>query len=378
MPNTPDRPKTPDGRTDKLPGFWSYAWSRIQRGEWSWKDGLGTLREDYQALVQKRQAVQSLYENYETIIDAGREGLDYYILLITSCLIAMFGLFQNSAAVIIGAMIVAPLMGPIMGLSAAVLWGRMGDLGTVLWTLLKSSLIVLAITSGVAWLLPDVAFNDQLVARTSPGLFDIGVAVASGLVGAYGSINRRVSATLSGVAIAVALMPPLCTVGIALGRGLFAFAWGAFLLFSINILGISLASLFVFWVFGLHPLPQEEKDGQKKLVRRALSQVAVSLVALALIVVPMVGLSQRAIGREDRRQRAERLVRTAFPAHQLGELSWVDERETRMRLLVFGEPPRETLSRLREELAGLEPEGVSLSVYALPEWTPPPESGAAP
>lgn len=371
-------PKTPDRQTEKLPGFWSFAWNRVQRGEWNWKNGLGALREEYQAFVQKRQAVQSIYENYETIIDAGREGLDYYILLVSSCLIAMFGLFQNSAAVIIGAMIVAPLMGPIMGLSAAVLWGRMKDLGTVLWTLLKSSLIVLAITVGVSWLLPEVSFNDQLLARTSPGLFDIGVAVASGLVGAYGSINKRVSATLSGVAIAVALMPPLCTVGIALGRGLFAFAWGAFLLFGINILGISLASLFVFWIFGLHPLPQEEKDGQKKLVRRALGQVAVSLVALALIVVPMVGLSQRAIGREDRRQRAERLVRHAIPAHQLGELSWLDERETRLRVLVFGQPPHEALLRLRHELEDLDPEGVSLSVYSLPEWQPPADAVQVP
>lgn len=364
----PDSVKPTPPQPPRTSNFWTYAWKKVRQGGWrSLQKGLGGLRDEYLAYIEQESQTQSAYVHYETIVSASRDDLDYYIMLISSCLIATFGLLQNSPAVIIGAMIVAPLMGPISGFSAAVLWGRLSDITQSLFTLLKSMIIVLGITVSLSWLLPRVDFLDQLLARTSAGLFDIGVALASGFVGAYGAINKKVSASLSGVAIAVALMPPLCTVGIALGRGLWQYAGGAFLMFGINILGISLAALFVFWIFGLHPVPKQEKEGQVQLVRRALGQIVISLIALVAIAVPMVTLSNEALTRDQRRTQAEAVVRNLLPPADLGEMTWVTEKPVRVRILVYGPISEETLNRMDQELKALYPEGIELKVFSVGE-----------
>ncbi len=363
----------------KPSNFWSFTWQKFRKGDWnSLKKGLGGLRDEYQAYLQESTTVQSVYENYDTLVGAARDNLDYYILLITSCLIASFGLLQNSAAVIIGAMIVAPLMGPITAFSASVLWGRWQDIGMALLTLLKSSIVVLAITVTLSVLLPEVVFNEQLLARTSPGLFDIGVALASGLVGAYGAINRKVSGSLSGVAIAVALMPPLSTVGLALGRGLWAYAGAAAVLFAINILGISLAALFVFWIFGLHPVTKDEGTGKVQLVRRAVGQIVISLLALAAIAVPMVSFSRQALEKDQLKIQVEQRVRALIPEAALGDLTWISESPPRVRLLVYGAVDLQTLDQLERELSRLHPEGIEVKLYSVGEVSRPMPAPPAP
>ncbi|MFM6403136.1 MAG: DUF389 domain-containing protein, partial [Microcystis sp.] len=143
----------------------------------------------------------------------------YLALIVSSCAIATFGLVANSAAVIIGAMIIAPLMLPIRSLAFGGLIGS--------WRLIrKSALAILVgtiIALAIAWLLGLLIgiseFGSEIQARSQPNLLDLGVAITAGAISGYAKIEPKISGTLAGTAIAVALMPPVCTIGLGLSQG---------------------------------------------------------------------------------------------------------------------------------------------------------------
>ncbi len=206
--------------------------------------------------------------------------------MILSCIIATVGLYLNSAAVIIGAMIVAPLMGPIFGFSAGMLWGS----GRVIWesvtTLFKGTILVLIITSGMTYFIPGIVITEEMLGRVSPSIFDVLIALCCGFIGAYAYVNKRVSAAIPGVAISVALMPPLCMIGIGLGLLNWDMAKGAALLFCVNLVGISLAALIIFYFVRLHPKADDEEEF-KKAKRRAAGHILISFIVFVIISVPL-------------------------------------------------------------------------------------------
>jgi uncharacterized hydrophobic protein (TIGR00271 family) len=190
---------------------------------------------------------------------ASSPGLDFFLMIILSCCIATFGLLTNSAAVIIGAMLVAPLMSPLLGISLASVAGRQRMFRRSVIALVEGiaiSVILSAILSFLAQLLPFsilVELPSEVLSRTQPTPFDIGVAIAGGAAAAYALAQPRLSAALPGVAIATALMPPVCTVGIGLSVGNFNVALGASLLFITNLVAISFAGILVFAALGFRP-----------------------------------------------------------------------------------------------------------------------------
>lgn len=234
----------------------------------------------YQTIRKKEEGDLSTHKALSAGATPTRE---YYILTILSTVIATAGLIMGSTAVVIGAMIVAPLMTPILALSLGVVWGDLRLMRNSLVSIMYGSFLAVLISAFMAFLLPEVAYTDEILARARPGLYDIVVGVASGLVGAYGFANKKVSSSLVGIAIAVALLPPLCTVGIGLGFLDVQVAAGALILFIINLATISLAGALVFWILQIHPF-DADKDEVK---RRALSQIAVSLILLLLISLPL-------------------------------------------------------------------------------------------
>ena len=181
-----------------------------------------------------------------------------FLLLITlSAAIATLGLLQSSAAVVIGAMLVSPLLGPIMGIGFG--------LATLESNLIKRSLVTMAAGMAVAifvavliiWLSPIRDVTPEVRARTQPTLLDLGVAVVGGIAGVY-AIMRKLSGVMVGVAIATALVPPLSTIGFGLATGRFDFAVGAALLFLTNTLAIAFAATIIarFNRFGPSLTPQ--------------------------------------------------------------------------------------------------------------------------
>lgn len=241
-----------------------------------WKD----KRELYRTIREKEKQDQNVYQ---TLYNGASPTIEYYILTVLSCLIATAGLIQSSTAAIIGAMVVAPLMTPILAFSLGVIWGDISLIRTSVFSLFKGIIISLTISSGLAFVIPMEGYSPEIMARTSPSIFDIVVAFASGLVGAYGNANKRISNTLVGIAIAVALMPPLCTIGIGIGTLNKTVASGAALLFLINLVSISLAGAIVYWAMHIHPNTVDEGIVRK----RAIYQILISLFILTAISIPI-------------------------------------------------------------------------------------------
>ncbi|WP_397321242.1 DUF389 domain-containing protein [Nostoc sp. UCD120] len=174
----------------------------------------------------------------------------YIILIISSCAIATLGLLSNSAAVIIGAMIIAPLMLPIRGLAFGALQAditlfRKGVVAVVVGTLLA-----IAIAWTLGWLVGLPSYGSEVLARSRPTLLDLGIAVAAGGISGYAKIETKISGSLAGTAIAVALMPPVCVIGLGLAQGNWSLSFGATLLYLTNLLGIALSCMVTFVVAG--------------------------------------------------------------------------------------------------------------------------------
>lgn len=178
--------------------------------------------------------------------------LNYWLELLFAAGIATLGLVLNSPAVVIGAMLVSPLMGPILAMGLAYAAGDLflGVRSAI--NILSSIVVAVVFSAALVWLLPFQAPTQEILNRTQPNLLDLGVALFSGLAGsmtlARGGTGGGVTA-LPGVAIAVALMPPLCTVGFGLGSGfIWAIMRGAGLLFLTNLVAIVFAAFLVFFL----------------------------------------------------------------------------------------------------------------------------------
>lgn len=217
----------------------------------------------------------------------------FAILIVLSTMIAAFGLIANSAAVVIGAMLVAPLMTPMLALAASLTYAQMqrfvGSLTMIiLGTLgaIGTGWIVARIAGGA---LTSTSLSPELLARTAPSLLDLGIAVAAGLAGGYVLTHKGAGASLPGVAIAVALVPPLATVGIALELGATESALGALLLYTTNLIAIVLSASIVMLISGFVP------DYVRQIARGHLGLRLLPWgLALAAIAVPL-GLHTRAV-----------------------------------------------------------------------------------
>lgn len=185
--------------------------------------------------------------------DMSSPNLDYLVLIFIAALLASLGLLLNSAAVIIGAMLVAPLMQPIVSFSVGVATGRLILIERSILSLILGVLLAGVVSICLGVIIPLNHPTTEMLGRGSPSLLDAGVAFASGLIGGYATARKNIPAALAGVAIAAALMPPLCTVGLGLAFGEPDLALGAFLLFITNIAYISLAALLVFFWLGMRP-----------------------------------------------------------------------------------------------------------------------------
>jgi uncharacterized hydrophobic protein (TIGR00271 family) len=217
--------------------------------------------------------------------DTAKRLVRFFCLLVLASAIATFGLLGDSVAAVIGAMIVAPLMLPIMGLAFGV---SIGDRGAIIRSLLVGIAgIAAAIVVGFLLTLPmarllHVEGIGQVMLRTSPRLMDLLAALATGLAGAFAISRRDVSDTLPGVAIAISLVPPLANVGILLATGHPSLALGSLLLFVTNYFAILLTGALVF---GLMGFPAATLSGKPSTARRRT--IAIALAALTLIAVPL-------------------------------------------------------------------------------------------
>jgi uncharacterized hydrophobic protein (TIGR00271 family) len=267
----------------------------------------------------------------------------YVVLLFLAAVIATFGVLADSTATVIGAMIIAPLMRPIMATAAGLVMGDMKRAGT------SFLIVVLSVAGviGVAWLLTLINFtavvsietNSQITGRVSPSLLDLFAALAAGAAGAFAMSREDVADSLPGVAISISLVPPICVVGVALAQGEWIAAWGAMLLFSTNFLSILLAGGGVLAALGLSAAATKQLHVDRR--RRGFFFVVLGVL---LITVPLGATSFRVFG----------------------EINQVDADGNQVTLIIHGSGDRPALSELGTQLGASLDRSVEMKLIVVP------------
>lgn len=218
-------------------------------------------------------------EEFEDLFKVLRENAmtksPYVIMMILSTLIATFGLFGNSSPVIIGAMILAPIIAPIVSFSMGMVRYDTQMLKTGFITILIGTGVSLLFAAGVSLIIPLKVLTSEIDARLSPTLLDMGIAVASGVAAAYAHAEEGIAKSLAGVAIAVALVPPLAVAGIGIGWLDWDVFSGAFLLYLTNMAGIIMFAGITFLLLGFAPF------------KRARMGLVYTFIIIAMILIPL-------------------------------------------------------------------------------------------
>ncbi|MFW2380427.1 MAG: TIGR00341 family protein [Acidimicrobiales bacterium] len=239
------------------------------------------LRIDPLGTVERKRIVEGLFHEGDRRTPFLHR---FYALMTLSVLIAVLGLLADSTAVVIGAMLVAPLMAPVLGVAAALVMDWNERALRSLWTTVTGAVLAVALAAAVSWILPGdpQPLPNELLARTSPRLVDLGVALVAGSAGAYSHVRKQAGDAIVGVAVAVALVPPLAVIGITLQLGEWQMVAGSFLLFLANVIGIITAGALTFILFGL--VPNGRLFETRQPIARRLRQ---TVIATVLVVAPL-------------------------------------------------------------------------------------------
>ena len=241
--------------------------------------------------------------------------IDFFVLILLSSIIASLGLLQNSGAVIIGAMLVAPLMSPILSMGMGMAVSESATVRLGFESTLKGMATAIVVGAVVVIISPIDAPTNEILARTSPNVLDLMIALASGAAAGYAVSRKEVAAALPGVAIAAALVPPLCVVGYGLGVSQLDIATGALLLFLTNLTAIVFAAAMTFLFLGFHP-PRFERG-------QMLHSMRSTIVSLLVIVAVLVAATWTTV----RQDKASVRVEETFAELLVGQSAQVVEVE---------------------------------------------------
>lgn len=205
----------------------------------------------------------------------------YFVMNILSAIIASYGLVTNSAAVVIGAMLVAMMLGPITGVALAIIDHRMPLLRKSLITVFLGISLVVLVGFIVGWLHKDQPLTVEILSRTQPTSMDLMIALAGGTAGAYAMVSPHLSVAVVGVAVATALVPPLAASGILFANGEMQMGLGALLLALTNIIAIQFTNALVLWLLGFRRLVDD--DYKSSTYWTFLRRNAVTLLLLGVL-----------------------------------------------------------------------------------------------
>ena len=238
------------------------------------------LSPDEESVAAERISREELYAN---VLSVSKPTKIYFLMVILSSLVASIGVLNNNVAVIIGAMVIAPLLGPNMGLSLATVL-KDGNLARISIKSIIAGVGISIIISVIIGVL--VTFDPSIPAialRTDVALAGIFLAFASGIAGSI-AFTTDVSSALIGVMVAVALLPPLSVFGLLLGSGHYYLATGAFLLFLVNLVCINLSGLITFYVQRIKPLKTWDAFKAYKITYLAMGIWAFILIILLVLI----------------------------------------------------------------------------------------------
>jgi len=293
-------------------------------------------------LEEDKASEDEIIENVKKGIEF--KGMNLWVLIF-AIFIASIGLNVNSTAVIIGAMLISPLMGPIMGIGLGI---GINDFELIKKSFknLGISVLISVLTSTIYFLITPLSdAQSELLARTTPTIWDVFIALFGGLAGIVAATRKSISNVIPGVAIATALMPPLCTAGFGLATGNFYFFFGAFYLFFINSVFISLATYIIVRFMKFQK--KEFLDPQREL------RVKRSIVAVVLItVIPSIILAYNIVNRTFIEKNVQQFITNelSFPNTQiLSKKINFDSNRVQIEVFLLGTPVEANLIEVAKQ-----------------------------
>lgn len=293
----------------------------------------------------------------------------FWIQISLSSLIATFGLLQNSVAVIIGAMLIAPLLRPIQGVSFGLTTGQSSNFWKAGKLLIKSVILSVLVAYIFTLIVPLRSETTEILSRTSPNLLDFFIAIASGILALLALSYEKLSNSLAGVAMAAALMPPLSVIGIELALENFAQAGGSFFLFLTNLFAILVVGLFIFLFYGFYP---HQATSQWKTFKNAF----ILLIIIALMSVPLFSSLVQIAERISIQQQAEVVLKDSLERYltnpKLDRLELVSFSETQatfsttIKIAETEQVFAETRENIRQELGKALAKEITLELEIVP------------
>lgn len=300
-----------------------------------------------------------------TLYDPLKQYSSFFLRIVLSAIIATCGIAMESTAIIIGAMLIAPLMSPMIGTSFAVTRGRPRAALKAFGITVAGALTVIAVSMLVTLIIPtgvSLVGNDEVSSRIEPRAVDLIVAIASGLVGALAIARDDISDVIPGVAVAVSIVPPLCVAGAALCEGDLAIAGGALLLFIVNFFAIQLASNLLFYLMGFGRRTADELQ-----VRARRFWYIAAIVGTVLLSVPLIATSIQMVESTT----TERSTRAAIRA-------WLEDTdytavdmtmsEEKLTIEIAGDGSYPSIDGLKDELAERDVHYDKTSVMVMNEY----------
>jgi uncharacterized hydrophobic protein (TIGR00271 family) len=314
------------------------------------------------AFLKDRFSLSSDRANEQEIIEAIRKGVEFkgvnVWVLIFAIMIASVGLNVNATAVIIGAMLISPLMGPIMGIGLG--------LGISDTELIKKAarnlavmVVVSVVTSTLYFLLsPLQQAQSELLNRTTPTTWDVFIALFGGLAGIIATASKERGNVIPGVAIATALMPPLCTAGYGIATGSLNYFAGAFYLFTINAVFICFSTLLIVRFLRFH----EVNFVSQALKKKVRSVIGVSVV---LMVLPSIYIARNLVLKTVFEEKVNKFVGSAFqfPSTEVVKFKAVHKPEQSIEVALMGSPlDPNTIANLQNMLVVYDLKDVKLVI----------------
>jgi uncharacterized hydrophobic protein (TIGR00271 family) len=286
--------------------------------------------------------------------DRGRKTSAFWVLLVLAAIIASAGVVADSTATVIGAMIVAPLMTPILGTALALVLADRRELLQNVGLVLAGALLVIVIGYLIGVMHANdvlAATNSQVAARVSPKLIDLTAALATGVVGAFALVRSDISDALPGVAIAISLVPPLAVVGLTLESGSPTEASGALLLFATNVAAIIATGTIVLLMFRVRHVLTTAGRQVAALSKRTIAVVVATVVVVAIPLAwgTVLAAYEQAVVRQ------AQPVAEQWAASEGWIITEVAFRQGALRIEALGSPPEADAADLRADLdaAGL-------------------------
>lgn len=312
------------------------------------------------AIVSQSQWQESIREN---IRDDASISKAHLLMNALAATIASYGLFGNSPAVVIGAMIVAMLLGPIVGVSLALVDSDPKTLLKSLLSLLSGTVAVLSTAFLIGTVHKDMPITSEIMARTVPNFLDLMIALAGGAAGAFATVSFRLSLSLVGVAIATALVPPLSSASILLARGEVTLALGALELAVVNLVAIQFSASVVLWLTGFRRVTRT--SGQP--ITKFLKQNLLSMVILVLLGVSLSVSSRHAIAKQLFETKArftlQQEINSSLGSHVSGVRFEKVPGKTIVRAVVRGpNPPSATQVAAMEAQLPSSPDGTGVTL----------------